>query len=472
MAYPIFHSQYTAAQIEGSIGKSPRINSSSHWEVWDIETGAYVDTGVSADAQEAATRAEAAAVAALESAGNAGASATAASGSARAAETAAASLVFDQYPIFESDHAVTSNGIALTIAVHDGIQAANLAQPFSTSVNYLAGEYCTQDSGEAFSRALYRFIRDKAAGAWDATAVERVALADDVANNLSVNSCCYDGVDLTLKFATEIAASPYSGDPWPWIKARIQAANFIGIHVNDYIPFTTTNSVALKACVGGINTYKGYGDVAVGNHIDFICRELWPTRKPFNPVSYNNGTKFGDAEATEYPWLASDLYLFLNSLSGTVASDTTVGGGTGTAVDYTQGGVYYYLPANLKNVINEKRAYLPKRYSESGLLSDDNAGGWANIGKLWLPSEWEVYGGPVWGGRDGYATRGNCVQYPIFANNMNRVKNRSGSRDHWWVLSAYSGNNTSWCAVANNGAADYYTTSNANITAPVCFRIS
>ena len=357
----------------------------------------------------------------------------------------------------------------------------------------------------------------------------------DAAGNLTdsglalsiVDGGVYNGVDLALKFATEIAASPYSGNPWAWIKGRITAGNYSGIHIKDYIPFTTSNNVTLNAEVAGINTYKGYGDTVVGNHIDFICRELWPTRKPVTPVNYNNGlipveTLTGDgaktefvltkemdgiasvsqggegltgysydastftltfAEApaagtitvtgtgTEYPWLASDLYHWLNSLAGQVPNSTGLNPAV-THVDYTQGGVYYYLPANLKNVIVEKRAYLPKRYSASGLLSDDNAGGWENIGKLWLPSEFEVYGAPVWGGKGGYATMGNCVQYPIFAHNMNRVKNRSGGRDNWWVLSVYSGVATTWCFVSTVGYAYYDGASNSNVAAPVCFRIS
>lgn len=52
MGYPIFHSQYTAAQIEASIGKTPRIKASTRtWEIWDIATSAYVDSGVSIDTQ-------------------------------------------------------------------------------------------------------------------------------------------------------------------------------------------------------------------------------------------------------------------------------------------------------------------------------------------------------------------------------------------------------------------------------------
>ena len=337
----------------------------------------------------------------------------------------------------------------------------------------------------------------------------------------------YEGTDLTQRFAAEIAASPYNGDAWAWIRGRITAGNYSGINIKDYIPFTTSNNVTLNAEVAGINTYKGYGDTAVGNHIDFICRELWRTRKRLNPVNYNNGlipieTLTGDgaktefvltremdgiasvtqggegltgysydastftltfAEApaagtitvtgtgTEYPWLASDLYHWLNSLSGQVPNGTDLNPAV-THVDYTQDGLYYYLPQELKSVIVEKRAYLPKRYSASGLLSDDNSGGWENIGKLWLPSEFEVYGAPVWGGKGGHSTAGNCVQYPIFVHNMSRVKNRGGSRDHWWVLSVYSGAPTHWCFVGNYGNPGYNGASNGSIAAPVCFRIS
>ena len=49
----------------------------------------------------------------------------------------------------------------------------------------------------------------------------------------------YDGVDLSIKFAEEI--KKYS-DIWQWIKARIKAGNFAGIHVNDFIRWQTTDN--------------------------------------------------------------------------------------------------------------------------------------------------------------------------------------------------------------------------------------
>lgn len=267
----------------------------------------------------------------------------------------------------------------------------------------------------------------------------------------------YPGVDLTTQFASEIAG--YS-DPWAWIKARIRAGDFSKLHVADYIPVTCTNGTKFNARIAGINTYKGYGDTAVGNHIDFISASLWPTTFKMNLKNFNNGL---DADH-QYPWLSSNGYHFLNSLAGNVPN------GTGNlpeteAVDYTAGGVYFFLPDALKNVIVEKRMYIPKRFSASGIQNEDNAGGWENIGKLWLPSEVEVTGAPIWGCNK-YGAMGS-VQYPLFAQNMNRMIGRNG----WWTLAASSGYATYFVSVYYYG---YVTTSGASsaLRGPVCFRVA
>jgi hypothetical protein len=288
------------------------------------------------------------------------------------------------------------------------------------------------------------------------------ASAKEAADN-KYDPYTYTGVDLSVKFADEIKS--YSS-VWAWIQARIKAGNYADLHVGDYIPFKTTNSVSLNAQIAGFDTYYQYGDTAVGHHIDFICVELWPTNHVFNKINFNNGI----SDSVPYPWLASDLYYFCNSLSGTVPSSAAVGGGDGTAVDYTADGIYYYLPAALKSIIIQKRMLLPKRYSASGLLSSDNGWGWADAGKLWLPTEWEVYGGPVWD-NTGYGSGGSAVQYPLFAHGMRRVKKRSGSRYNWRLLSACSGTSSVFSFVNNYGYADYSGASNTYIAAPVCFRI-
>ena len=127
----------------------------------------------------------------------------------------------------------------------------------------------------------------------------------------------YPGVDLTVKFADEIAN--YS-DEWAWITARIKAGNFSGIHVSDYIPVTTgrTDGFTFKAQIAGIDTYYQYGDSAVGHHIDFISKELWPDLMVMNQVNYNNGTA-----NTPYPWLASHCYALLMWITRRAASCIT-----------------------------------------------------------------------------------------------------------------------------------------------------
>ena len=272
----------------------------------------------------------------------------------------------------------------------------------------------------------------------------------------------YVGQDLTVKFADEIKG--YS-DEWAWAKARKNTGNYAGMHVGDYIPITCSNGYVLEAQIAGINTYTGYGDQMVGNHIDFICKELWNDAHVMNKVDYNNGNANSPS-----PFLASDLNYWLNSKSGNVPNSTRDAAVT-TEVDYTTDGVLYYLPDKLKNQIITKRIMLPGRYKAGQVLTNDNLWAWQSTDKLWIPSEVEVYGAPFWGD-SGYGA-GGFVQYPLFANNMNRVKRSCSSKERgdWWLLSAYAGNSWGFARVVGFGNA-YNTTATATWCAvPVCFRI-
>lgn len=276
----------------------------------------------------------------------------------------------------------------------------------------------------------------------------------------------YPGIDLATKFATEIAAAPYNGDVWAWIKARIQAVNYTGLHVGDYIPFVAGGNT-IKAEIGGMDTYYQYGDAAVGHHIDFISRDCWPDTHVLNKVNYNNGTGI-----SPHPWLASDLYAWLNSLSMQVPNATTANPAL-VAVNYSATGVYDKLPAALKAVIVNKRALLPVRYTAGALLTDDNSWAWADAGKLWIPSEVEVYGCEHWGSRNGYSS-GGFQQYPLFATNMKRVKGagNGGDRCGWWLLSARGGIPSNFAIVYYGGDANTNAASYTGVRAPLCFRIS
>ena len=280
----------------------------------------------------------------------------------------------------------------------------------------------------------------------------------------NVQNRIYEGVDLTEKFAGEIA-----GDSWAWIQSRIRAGNYNGVNVGDFIPFTAAGNTLL-AEVAGINTYTRYGDQEVGNHIDFISRDCWPETMGMNRVNYNNGTT-----ASPSPWLASDLHARLNSLQASVPNSEAANPAM-LAVDYRTTGLFNQLPAALRAVIVQKRALLPTRFTAGALLTDDNSWAWQNAGLLWLPSEMEVYGANMWGNLNpvnpGFNV-GGFVQYPIFANNMKRVKGagHGGARATWWLLSARGGASTHFASVTSGGIA-YSIGASTALRVPVCFRVA
>ena len=249
----------------------------------------------------------------------------------------------------------------------------------------------------------------------------------------------YEGVDLETKFAAEIAG--YT-DVWAWIKARITAVDYSGLHVGDYVPFSM-NGNAIKAQIAGIDTYYRANDVVTGHHIDFISKDCYPTPGPWNTTNINNGNATNAA-----PWMVCNLKNVINTTW------------------------YNSLPAPLKAQIIEKRAYIETRYTSGSTLADSTGGAWNDIGKLWVPTEGEVYGTVHWGTK-GYSSMQNVV-YPIFAASWrNRIKGigDGGERCLWWLLSVGGGNSGNACCVNYFGATNDGDASYANGYAPVCFRI-
>lgn len=215
-----------------------------------------------------------------------------------------------------------------------------------------------------------------------------------------------NGRDLTKIFRSEI--NGYA-DEWQWIKDRIKHVDFKDIHYTDYLPLTV-NGETHQMQAGGIDTYFNTTDQPVPHHIDFISRDCYSQAVQWNTTNNNNGVA-----GNEHPYLASNVYRFLENL-------------------------YNQLPEKTKAVIKNKRTLLEKRYSAAGALSDSTNWGWADAGKLWLPTEYEVYGSVVWGTK-GWSV-GQAVQYPIFANSWrNRLKGDrpGGSRCSWWLASAGGG---------------------------------
>ena len=336
---------------------------------------------------------------------------------------------------------------------------------------------------------VYDTTRKKAAigdGVTQRQNADEFALDSEVLHAKKLADRLYSGVDLSVKFAAEI--TNYS-DVWAWIKSRISVGNYEGIHVGDYIPFqlaagtvtdgTTTYTITAKtmhAQIAGIDTYYGYGYVehegssVHGHHIDFITTKTIGTNIPWNPTDNNNGT----ADHT-VAWLASKLYACLNGVNNySTQAYNNVPHGFATQPGK---GVINLLPQALQNQIVEKTLACGNRYSASGLLTV--CSGWAGywgIGKLWVPTEIEVYGAPIHStekaadGRD-YNNIGAPVQYPLFANTNGYTHNLNKGRVYWWLLSTCGGSSSHACSVDGSGNAVAPGCATTNISAPVCFRI-
>lgn len=202
--------------------------------------------------------------------------------------------------------------------------------------------------------------------------------------------------------------------------------------------------------VAGIDQYHRCGDIEIGHHVDFISRDCLAGTKLFNDTNNNNGT-----EAEPNPWRASKLFQTLND-------ETT--------------GVIATLPADLKPCIIEKRALLESRYSAAGPLESSTGWAWNNMGKLWLPTEVEVFGNTFWSDGDaGWTGGGGCnLQYPIFqggAKHIIKGAGNGGGRCGWWEASALRQSSDYVCVVNYYGDAGHYWATHPDLYAPLCFRI-
>ena len=240
-------------------------------------------------------------------------------------------------------------------------------------------------------------------------------------------------------------------ESWPALQTRIRAGDMRGIHIGDYKTITLTTGEVVVMEVAGIDHYYkcGYPEM-IGHHVDFISRDCLAGTKLFNDTNTNNGTA-----AEPNPWRASKLFRTLN--------DETVG-------------VFATLPTDLKPLIITKTALLERRYSEAGVLEANTGWDWNNMGKLWLPTEVEVFGNTFWSDGDaGWNGGGGCnLQYPIFyggAKHIIKGAGNGGSRCSWWEASARRQSSTHLCVVSYGGDARLAVATHPSIYAPLCFRI-
>ena len=248
----------------------------------------------------------------------------------------------------------------------------------------------------------------------------------------------YGGQNIATILAGEIG----SGSMYDALHKRVAAGNFAGLRVGDYIdvPLVSASGVASQQSVrfllAHIDPYLYCGDSSKGHHIAFVASA---------PV----------AVAKTVAGVANDSYLMWNTTNTNQGTADQKCPYPNSNLKAWETAFEACLPEGLTKYLLTQRVLLEERYSASGALSDSNSWSWQDIGKVWSPSEMEVYGCPVWGTK-GYSVGFDC-QFDLFRDTAHRL---NGTRCGWWLRSVMGGSSSNVCYVNIDGIANYNSATN------------
>ncbi len=258
----------------------------------------------------------------------------------------------------------------------------------------------------------------------------------------ALNNAEYNRLSLVGKYggqsiATVLAGEIGSGTVYDALHKRVAAGNFAGLRVGDYldVPLVSASGVtsqqSVRFLLAHIDPYLNCGDSSKGHHIAFMASA---------PV----------AVAETATGAANGSYLMWNTTNTNQGTADVKNPYLGSNLKAWEQLFEACLPEGLTKYLLTQRVLLEERYSASGALSDSNSWSWQDIGKVWSPSEMEVYGCPVWGTK-GYSVGFDC-QFDLFRDTAHRL---NGTRCSWWLRSVMGGSTSCVCYVGYGGYADY-----------------
>lgn len=275
------------------------------------------------------------------------------------------------------------------------------------------------------------------------TTADAVALAEEYDRQYNINE--YKGRSLAEVFASEIG----SQNIYTWLQNRVQNANFSGLRIGDYIDVPVSEGANVPAQtvryrIGAIDQYYQCGDKAMGHHIVMVPKA--PVAIKGNKASNTSYLQWRDTNNNngttdeQHPYLCSKLH------------------------DWEINDFLPALPSTLQSAIMVQRVLLEERYSSSNKLTEASGWSWTDLGKIWSPSEMEVYGCTVWGSK-GYSV-GFDSQLPIFSDTASRIV---GNHVAWWLRSVMGGSSSDACYVASNGNANSFAPASDWLRPMPCF---
>ena len=226
-----------------------------------------------------------------------------------------------------------------------------------------------------------------------------------------------------------------------FLNARALARDARYLRVKDYVDITHSSIGGTRRHrIGHFWPYYNAGDTSRPGHILMVPDEAWPNTVQWFAKGNNQGTA-----AEPAPYIISTLH------------------------EYELGTILPTFPVAWQNVMQPHRALLETRYSASGNLNASTNWAWKDLGKIWSPSETEVYGQCVWG-TPGWSIGYDC-QFDIFHDTADRIKTSGGGRVYWWLRSAHGSSASHACVVSGNGLAYDNSVTNTGIRPLPCFLV-
>lgn len=231
-----------------------------------------------------------------------------------------------------------------------------------------------------------------------------------------------------------------AGSVAAFLNARAKAHNTKFLRIGDYTDIAQSGFGTRRHGLFAFDPYYLAGGDTKGGHFVMGSMEAWPVNVQWNTANDNNGTS-----SQQFPYLNSNLHKY--ELQTVLPS----------------------YPVEWQNVMLSNQVLLEKRYSASGKLTASNGWDWADLGKIWSPSETEVYGQCVWG-TPGYSVGYDC-QFPFFRQTHNRIMRHSGNRADWWLRSVHGASSAHACIVDSAGGANGHSASSAGVRCLPCFLV-
>lgn len=233
---------------------------------------------------------------------------------------------------------------------------------------------------------------------------------------------------LTTSFNVTCSTIPASLEDATW--AQIQAAAQNGT-LSQFASVGDTKTIAIGSYtyhmqLASINDGTGTAGTYYPNGTaDFIAVELLPDTHAMNTTNTNAGG-----------WNDCNMRTYLNNT------------------------IYLTLPSDLRAVIVEKTHMRTAGNQSTSLVSASD--------KLWLPTEWEMFGSATYGGESATYNK----HYSIFPDASSRIKKIVGSTSayYWWESSPQVNGNTYFSNVGTGGGGGASLAS-SSIGVALCLRI-